>query len=345
MRKLLTAIVALVCFSAANAEIVAGIELGSKGIKAIAIDYKGLDRDGQQSYKIVFREDIRADVIDGAKDGLLLESKIGEAVNAVSTLFTRLKQFDPQYFVIVGSTSFDNYKNAPALGTAIFEKINHKVAYITSDEEIFYALKASVRKKFLSRSILIDIGSGNTKIGYATPMNPKGFESTRFEYGTKSLAEKAIKAGGDFPEAVRQIIRSEIVPAVRSAIQKQPGIASVHRRIYIEGGASWAVATYAQPENVDKPFTYLNSKDIDTVTKRFESNDLKIVNMPQKAEDTFIKISDNFDAKQLHAGANILRTLMTEINASQRTIVFNRDGGWILGYIIANYNEQKGVTE
>lgn len=342
MKKYFFAVISVFFLNIAFADIVTGIEIGSKGIKAIAIDYRGLDNNGQQDYKIIFREDIRADIIDGAKDGYLQEKKIDEASQAVEVLFKKLKKYDPQHFDIVGSTSFDNYKNKAAFENAVEAKVGKRIAFITSDEEIFYALKASVRPKYLNRSILIDIGSGNTKIGYSSPMSSNGFESTRFEYGTKSLTQKANDIGGNYQDALRKVIKTEISPAIKIAIQKQPGIANVARRIYIEGGAPWAVASYAQPENISKSFTYLTAKEITSVVKKFNNGNLSYTANKDEVEDTFIKIMDNFDAKQLQAGGAILEAVLSEINADQRKIVFNRNGGWIIGYIFAKYNEKKG---
>lgn len=328
------------------ADVLAGIEIGSKGIKAIAIDYAAKEdskQPGEQGYKIIFREDIKADIIEGAKNGLLDTDKIAEGAKAIEVLFRKLKKYDPQSFSIVGSTSFDNYTNTKVLEDAVFEKIGLRIGFITLDEEIFYALKASVRAKYAEKSILIDVGSGNTKIGYATPMSAKGFESMRFEYGTKSLSAKASSMGGDYLENLKQIANSEIIPAIDAAIQKQPGLESIHRRIYIEGGASWAVASFAQPQNIKNSFTYLTMKEIDNVTGRFYKNDLSSNANTEVGENTFIKISDNFDTKQLQAGATILKTILSRIKAEQRRIIFNRNGGWIIGYILAKHNEKNKV--
>ena len=345
MKKYIFGLCLLIISNISSADVVSGIEIGSKGIKGIAINYSGVDNNGQQDYKIVLREDIKADVIDGAKDSFLQEKKIAEAALAVEVLFNKIKKYDPQYFVIVGSTSFDNYKNKAALENAIAEKVGKKVEFITSDEEIFYALKASVRPKYLNKSILIDIGSGNTKVGYVSPMSANGFESTRFEYGTKSLTQKASDLGGNYQDNLRKIAQTEIIPVVRLALQKQPGIGNVARRVYIEGGASWAVASYAQPENISKSFTYLTTKEVSGVAKRFQSGSMTYAAQNDEAENTFIKIMDNFDLRQLQAGSLILDTILSEINGEQRKIIFNRNGGWIIGFLIAKYNEKKGVSD
>ena len=348
MKKLFLILFLSVLPGLSHADVLAAIELGSKGIKAIAIDYNGRAVTGEQTYKVLLREDIKADLIGGASDGFLSEKKIADAATAVATLFARLKSLDPQYFTIVGSTSIVKYNNFEVLNNAIADKVklkNDAIKYITSDEEIFYALKASVRNKYLPKSILIDIGSGNTKIGYYSPMSPNGFESTMIDYGTKKLADKAIAAGGDYKSALKKIVQDEVSPTLSKAIQSQPGIASRQRKIYIEGGASWAVATYAHPELIEKPFTYLTLAEVEAVGNRFDREDLAIQAKTEAAEAAFLKIGDNFDPKQLQAGSTILRTILREIGAGQRTIVFNREGGWILGYIITEYNRKNNVDE
>ena len=73
MRRILLALLALFFSLSSQAEILAAIEIGSVGIKAIAVDYGGVDKEGQRTYKIIFREEIKADAIEGASNRLLSE--------------------------------------------------------------------------------------------------------------------------------------------------------------------------------------------------------------------------------------------------------------------------------
>lgn len=341
MTKILLAFVTVMLMASAQAETVAGIEVGSKGIKGIVVDFDEPDKAGEQTYKIIFREEIKADIIDGAVDQMLSEKKIAEAAEAVRVLIGRMKKYDPQHMAVVGSTSFDNYRNYVAFQDAVLSKTGKNVRQIIVAEELFYALKASVRTRLLNRSLLIDIGSGNTKIGYATPMSSVGFEATRIELGSKSLAVKAqnlasaANSGLTYEKALAQIVKNELIPSLRDAIKKQPGIASPQRRVYAEGGAVWAVASYAQPENIDKPFSYLTLRDVDSVIGRFDRNELAVGTKSELADETFVKILDNFDRAQLLAGASIFRAFLGEINMSQRQVAFNRNSGWIIGYLYA----------
>jgi len=341
MTRFLLAFVSVMFMTPVWAQVVAGIEIGSKGIKGIVLEFSEPNKTGEQTYKTMFREEIKADIIDGAVDQMLSEKKIADAAEAVKVLMDRMKKYDPQHLAVVGSTSFDNYKNYVAFQDAVLSKTGKNVRQIIVAEELFYALKASVRTTLLNRSLLIDIGSGNTKIGYATPMSSSGFEASRFELGSKSLAVKAQKlastanSGLNYEQALAQIVRNELIPAFRDAIKKQPGIASAQRRVYAEGGAVWAVASYAQPENISKPFSYLTLKDVDSVLGRFEKNELAMQAKSDVADETFVKILDNFDREQLLAGASIFRAFLSEINISKRQVAFNRNSGWIIGYLYA----------
>jgi hypothetical protein len=347
--RLMTKIVALIfCLIGgfANAEVIAAIELGSKGVKVRVIDIntKAGDSDSVAEYKILYKVNSNPGIIDGAKDGFLSTEGIERGAKAVAEHLNALRKFDPVYSVIVASTSLDLYNNRPVFERRIRELSGIEVKLISGPEEIYYAMRTSIRPKLESRSMLLDIGSGNTKLGFHTKNNARRFESFTVDYGTANLAKKAIERGGDYSTTVAKIIDEEIRPVIRKELASVGGYTNIRRRIYMEGGTPWAVSSFSKPLEINKPYTYLNVSDVRKTAQRFTNSDWSVPDLPQYAEDGISEVLDVFPPhkRELQAGSALLVAVLEEIKADTRPIIFNRDGGWVIGYLMASYlKEQK----
>lgn len=344
MKKMVMSMVLLlVMINSAYADIIAGIEIGLKEVKAKVVDYKGQDKEGNNVYKVIYKEEIKADLIGGSQNNLLSQNKMDEVIKVIEYYHGIIQKYNPQFFAIVGLTSFENYGNFPNFEQQVKEKTGYKLNLIKKDEELQYALATSVPKKYFNKSIIIDIGRGNTKIGYATPMNTFGFEYIPFEYGTKKLSDKVSSKTTETAAYLKEldsIAQNEIVPKIKEAKSKQPDIANPKSWIFIEGEASWAVASYAKPEDISKKYSKITLKDVKRAEQSFRDKSYyRIKPNTDDEERTYLKISDNFDSQQLQAGAKILSTILTTIDADNRKIIFNRDGGWMIGYLLYNYGK------
>jgi len=343
--KIVVFLLCLIC-GLANAEIIAAIELGSKGVKVRVIDVntRANSNDSVAEYKLIYKINSNPGIIDGAKDGFLSSEGIERGAKAVANHLEVLRKYDPAYSVIVASTSLDLYNNRPALEKRIRELSGIDVKFISGTEEIYYAMRTSIRSRLESRSMLLDIGSGNTKLGFHSKNNARKFESFTIDYGTAKLAKKALERGEDYSTALKKIIDEEIRPVIRKELLNVGGYKNVRRRIYIEGGTPWAVASFSKPLDIDKPYTYLTEVDVKKTALRFANSDWSLASLPQYAEDELSEVLDVFppDKRELHAGSALLVAILEEIKATGRPIIFNRDGGWIIGYLLASYlKEQK----
>ena len=330
------------------AQTIGVIEVGSSGVKARVIEIKRASSaaDSQQSpeiiYKELFRREINSNVVDGAVNRALLANKIQETAIAVSSLVAEMKRFDPASLKLVGSTSFDNYTNRSALEDAIEKAVGQRVAFISADDEIFYALRTSVRKQLLPRSILIDIGGGNTKLGYFSQYIPgKNFASVKFEYGTRTLHAKAVKLNpNDVRQATLQIIDNEVRPLLREAVARNAGLSNPTRRVYIEGGTPWAFATYAQPRKSTDSYNYLNRGDIDRVLNLLSSGGLTTAGLSDQQASIVSSVGDVYSQEQYMVGGLLLKAILEELKINNREFAFNRFGGWSIGYAISVYAEE-----
>lgn len=146
----------------------------------------------EYSTKVIFKKDFNPNLMSGVANRLLQKDRIKSAADAAQSLFEELKRLDPQFIVIVASTAFDNIDNRDELSGAIKAATGQQLHFISAEQELFYGMLAAIPKRRLNNSILIDIGSGNTKIGYATPMSRTGFEAINIPLGTVTLKSELV---------------------------------------------------------------------------------------------------------------------------------------------------------
>lgn len=319
---------------AADKIILSAIEIGSKGIKAVAVEANHLNNDADElDTKIIYRKEINPTIMSGVENRLLKKDRIQAAAQATSTLFNDLKKFDPQFIVIVASTAFDQIDNKSELIEAIKNTTGKDLAFIKGEDELYFGLLSAVPKKRINSSILIDIGSGNTKIGYATPMAKLQFEAINIPYGTVTLKDKAKSS------SVSSVIQSEIIPYLRNESQDKPGVKNLTRTIYILGGASWALSNLAHPEEFQRNSARISFEKLKQISNDINNDKFTPKNGNDKYNAEVIKIFDVFTTDDLKAGGTLLVSILDEINGNRRKIIFPRQSGWIFGYMYARYFE------
>jgi hypothetical protein len=357
LARIFTSIVLLGLLSVqqATADVIAAIEVGSKGVKVRVLDLNrtlsGSVNEGTAEYIVLAKSSENVNIIDDQKDDFLSPEGIERGARAVERLMNDLRKYDPLFIIVVTSTSFDRYKNKTALELKIQQLTKVEVVpSITGDEEIFYALRTSIRPALEPFSLLLDIGSGNTKIGYHSKISSRRFEQFTINYGTARLAskakEKAKELGIDYSSAVTKIIDDEVRPRIRKEMLAASGYANERRRIYMEGGTPWAVASFAKPIEIEKPYTYLSFSDVKRVAQKFSTGDFSNSQVPAYADVVLSNVLDVFppDKQELHAGSALLVAFLEEIKVGRRQIIFNREGGWIIGYLITKYEEFRSKT-
>src|SRR5262249_23769413 len=114
-------------------------------------------------------------------------------------------------------------------------------------------------------SILIDIGSGNTKGGMREGDNR--FVTFAIPYGTVTFTDLVkMRAGkNSFPKTAASLRDEVLVPALMGQLKEKAALTK-RERIYLSGGIVWAMATLVRPQNRDA-FTPVSARDIDEFQK------------------------------------------------------------------------------
>src|SRR5690606_35499470 len=128
-------------------------------------------------------------------------------------------------------------------------------------------------------TLLIDIGSGNTKGGYF-PFEDRAeeFRLFGFEWGTKRVADAAEKRCDEYDKTLanfnRQLYR--VLHAVESnelnfAVNSS-GAYAMNDNIAFSGGIAWATATLLQPEELDRDVITVTYEDVEKLHGMIYSN-------------------------------------------------------------------------
>ena len=333
-----------------------GVEIGSKGVKAVALEISIKDEE-LYDIKELFRENINTTIISGVKEtGAFSSEGIHETAQAVKALINKIKEKgvpDKNIFVIA-SSAISSVNNKENLSDKIKELTGYSTNFLTVNEEVLYNIAGVLPGRYYYNSIVIDIGSGNTKIGYlekvSDSFNVKSFE---IPYGSVSLTEE-VKKRGDFNKGLNEILNKEVIPILKKESQKNPAYLN-RNNVFILGGAVWALTTLQKPQQINESHVKLTTKNIEDFLNNVRKNPDKTLNpdisklkpeIKQQAQKQIEKVKDVFTVENINSGLSLLNAISKELKLSGKQIIFSRYGNWLIGYVILNgYWIEKEVSK
>jgi len=321
-----------------------GVEIGSKGVKAQAYRI-GLKGDEFYDLQEVFRESINTTIIAGVKEtGAFSKDGIEETAQAVKTLIEKLKErgVPGDNIFVVASSAISSVKNRDELAKRVEELTGYKLEFLTVKDEVLFGIAGAVPPKYFYSSIFVDVGSGNTKIGYlekvGDSINVKSFE---IPYGTVSLTERASK-GKDFRTELVGVLNKEVEPVLKREAQKNPAYLN-RQNVFLVGGIVWAITTLQKPGQVEEAYVKLSSSDIRNFTLTIPKNPDRVLNpdlsklkpeLRDKTKKQIEKVKDVFSVDNLYAGGMLLDSIGKGLNFERRNLIFPRYGNWLVGYVV-----------
>jgi len=321
-----------------------GVEIGSKGVKAQA--YKiALKDDEFYDLNEILRESINTTIISGVKEsGKFSKEGIEETAQAVKTFVDKLKEksVPSENIFIVASSAIASVGNKDELANRVKELTGYDLEFLTVKDEVLFSIAGSIPPKYLYNSVLVDIGSGNTKIGYLEKIgkstNVKNFE---IPYGTVSLTEKANK-GKNFKNELTSILNNEVLPGLKKESQKNPAYVN-RKNVFLVGGIVWANTTLQKQSQIEDAYVKLTLEDIKTFTQNIRKNPDKVLNpnlsklkpeLREKAKKQIDKVKDVFTAENLYSGSMLLETIGKTWGFDKKALKFPRYGNWLVGYVV-----------
>lgn len=344
-------------------ELHGGIEIGSKGVKAIALRITGEGDD--YTLKVLYAEIVNTTPVQ-TRDGKFTPEAIRDTANAVQRFRQRMlldyKVPAANIHIVVSSGLIGD--NPQDLSAEISRRTSQTPEFLDVDTEVQLTIAGAIPKRYKSGqswfdnrgiSVLIDIGSGNTKGGYQqlrqVAVGNAGYDFVTWGIpkGTVTFTNEVNKAAGKtadytaFTRRAQALSNDSLRAPLRSEVARKPGLLN-RRKVYLSGGIVWAMATLLRPED-RRSFTPVTMADINNFYLRAVANpetllepDLsRIANaaLRQEAEREVESVRNTFTPKNLVAGAEILRAVATEMNFANKRLQFVRFGhlAWILSYV------------
>lgn len=324
------------------------VEIGSKGVKAAAVTSFNDDQ-GRPRYQTGFKKSVNTDVIKGVMEtGEFSTDAMDATAQATKALVdemkTNSKNIGDNVFV-AGSSALSFAMNRDELGARIKALTGIEPKFINSSQEMMFALVGSVPDEYSHKTALLDIGSGNGRIGYlisARGDRKAGQATIDLRAGSVSLADLANKnraPGESFVAALNRMVEKEIAPRFASDVKQYP-VLSRHKYLVVVGGAAWAMSTLMYPEN-QAAYVALTLQDFKDYSDRISANPDAVLNpdlsgiADQKIRETAAKqvesVKKVFTVENLQAGARLLKLVADTVPVGKAEIFFGRDGNWAYG--------------
>jgi len=367
--KILTGLLLCTFFSQAQtnvkyklqgANIYAGIEVGSKGVKMSLIEISGSGlKNG--NYRILKDTSVNTDFIS------FTESSFQATLKGLTGLYTVAivgNQIPSERIFTLFSSGVkvvadrENKKEwianmAQAFKKAINEPARSMEAIDVVDEAKLSHLGIVPNSKRYS-TFLIDIGSGNTKGGYFPSGNTKDFKLFQLTWGTKSVSNSTEKrmeednSLSNFNKQLQRVLAGQADEEITYAVNVS-GAYNMSDNIAFSGGIAWATATLIYPELADNPVVPVTYDDVVKFSEKL------FTNYKQLSDSALVKtISDNtldkemirteikkvnkvFDQRALMSGTGLLLKIMRQFEGvyekKQFFLVKNGQVGWISAYV------------
>jgi hypothetical protein len=318
------------------------VEFGSKGVKARGFNFGVTD--SESAVRVFFNKDINTNIIASLEGNDFSQSSIIETAEATKRLMKEMQSLSPSCKpFVVGSSGISKVKNTKALSDAILQRIDVGVIeFVTQEQEAEFGFISSIPKEDWNSSVLVDIGSSNTKMGYRSD---SGFRAAEIPFGSVTLTQKASGGDGDFYTSLKTTINTIIRPALRNTSSKLPGLMN-KKKVFWIGGAAWSTATFMKPDQGTRDFVKIEESDISRFITAL--NDKTWVsykpsrNASPKARAVFerdsAKVVEIFSRDNLLSGVSLFESFLSN-RGVDGPIYFVRNGNWIMGYAASRFSD------
>jgi exopolyphosphatase/pppGpp-phosphohydrolase len=348
-------LLALLGGTPAAAALYGGIEIGAKGVKAIALDVTSSAAGPE--IKVLMTGTQNTTLTAGLAASKKFSARaLEDTAAAVTKLLNKMQKEHhiprANIFVVGSSGLFSAISgdkeatdaNRKALMAAIRSASGEPMSFVDVRREAELTINAVIPPRNASSSVLIDIGSGNTKGGYRS--KDGRYVLFGIPYGSVTFSDCIAKQPGTESSADRAVAarRKVLTPALRKDLDGKMGLTE-RERIYLSGGATWALATYMHPGDRTS-YVPITRDDVARYCQllqktpgRHPTIDLSAIPdeaVRAAASKEIARVNKVFTPEQLLAGAEILKALTVEFDFSAKKVSFVRHAyiGWILAFVL-----------
>lgn len=334
----------------------AGIEVGSKGVKLCVLNNRIVAT--ELSKKVIYDTTINTDFI-----------KFSKATNdASSAAVLSLYRIANQNFNVNSKDIFlaissgvkqtaereKKEENIALFANNLRELLRdpaREIEVVTVYQESIFTHKSMIPQEENMTTIIIDIGSGNTKGGYFISSNV--FNVFNIPWGTKSTTNAAEKVC-DTPcsieefstlltKKLNQISEKDLPMAVDKC-----GITNYDFKILFSGGIAWATATLAKPDLIKEKIIDLSFIETEKFHNQLVKNFEKLTGgeFSQLYIDEKYRVQKVFNQTSLIGGSGLLLKVMKKferVNGTKKYgFIKNNKAGWLPAFIIDKIEVRMG---
>ncbi len=316
-----------------------GIEIGSKGVKMSVIDVENAKK---SIYTIKDFWTENAGVAKGISvDGKLAEDDMDNASNMVALNYDKLlKTFKipNDRIFIVASSGVGLASNTDELVRKVKALTGKDMEVISSKLESKLMYRGCVPPKMYGNSLLVDIGGGNTKGGYAEVINENMiFFPLNLDLGTITLTEKINKETGStsldkFLDANFKF--QTILSAKLGEMFKERPLTKKKLNVYLSGGAVWAFYTLFYGKPADN-FSEITIQDVQEYNAMVQNNFTRFTELATTNKEAE-RVLKTYSQKHLIAANSILLNALEDLGELKtKKLYFAKNGqiAWLLSYV------------
>ncbi len=321
----------------------AGIEVGGSGVKATVVESKpgGL-------YERLFSKTYRTKltVLDR---GAFRPEAIAETARLIAELRDTIRKayrLPDERIVIVGSSGVPRASNRDVLVAAVKKAVGKEMRFIDDKTEVELTIAGVVPRGDRARSWSLDIGSGNTKGGYKPEGKPLVHVSVPLGVVTftQKAQQEAKARGASFTETAARLRHGALVAPLKAGTREMPELA-LRKRVYLSGGAVWALVSILKPRQVGQAYVTFTAADVAAfraLVVKAEGKapvvDLSTIanrDLRERAAREVRTVNKVYSPENLLAAAEILTALVEAFDLKERTLIFPRNAavGWLAAYV------------
>jgi exopolyphosphatase/pppGpp-phosphohydrolase len=316
-----------------------GIEIGSKGVKMSVIDVENAKK---SIYTIKEFWTENAGVAKGISvDGKLAEDDMDNASSIVALNYDKLlktHKIPNDKIFIVASSGVGLASNANELVQKVKNYTGKDMEVISSKLESKLMYRGCVPPKMYGNSLLVDIGGGNTKGGYAEVINDNMvFFPLNLDLGTITLTEKINKEVGN--TSLDKFLAANfkfqtILSGKLEEMFKERPLTKKKLNVYLSGGAVWAFYTLFYGKPADN-YSEITLEDVQEYNAMVQNNFAKFTDMATTNKEAE-RVLKTYSQKHLIAANSILMHALEDLGELKtKKLYFAKNGqiAWLLSYI------------
>ncbi len=350
-----------------------GIELASSSVKGLTFVFQpgaetvsGARPDRMKRLQYAERNLNFISMRDGCKlsaNGIDVLVKDTREVIAELREGAKAKNLGELQLYAVGSSGLGAVCNTGEISAKVQAETGLCMEFISAADEARYSL-GFVLPRDRYRSMILDIGGGNTKAGYYVTTKganwpPREWHGVDLPYGARTLQSKAeallkaapkdSKPAMDYYQAVNAVLNTEVQPRLQTIKNENSAIENFSQ-VYMVGGVVWATSTRMKPvQQQEWAISSLSLADFDNVLSairngtfnQYGANDLpgRINSKTREgAEAELQEVLQRFDSHSLYAGVSLARFIVQE-TTPRAALYFPTTAAWISGYAREKFKE------